>query len=137
MLLCCHRALPSRLVWLCAFTIFSSPTRLLSTLVDKDKEELGTSCLSSSYSGLLSSPRECARLRSPLLSSRGGGLNNPRRCSDPRFRSYQLLLLLPVLAREVLRPGHDDHHDRSHYKQPEIEQDGHGGLGPQVVDDES
>src|SRR5215216_4730307 len=70
-----------------------------------------------------------------FLGSRRGGLNDPRRRSDPRLRS-SLLLLLPVLARKVLRSCHDDHHYRRHYQQPEIQQNGHRGPAPEIVDSE-
>src|SRR5215218_4298198 len=60
------------------------------------------------------SPLNFRAIGSSLLSSRGGGLNDPR-SSDCGLRSSLLpLLLLPVLAGKVLRPGHDDHYDRSH-----------------------
>src|SRR5829696_9968468 len=73
-------------------------------------------------------------LRSPQLSSRGRGLNDPGRRSDYGLRSL-LHLLLPVLAGKVLRPGHDDHYDRHHYLQTEIQENGHHGLSPEVAGD--
>src|SRR5215218_1114780 len=73
-------------------------------------------------------------LRSPLLSSRGRGLNDPGRRSDYGRRS-PLHLLLPVLARKVLRPSHDDHYNRHHYLQTEIQENGHHGLSPEIAGD--
>src|SRR5215217_718868 len=36
----------------------------------------------------------------------------------------------------MLRPGPDDHHDRRHYHQPPVEQNGYRGPSPKIVDGE-
>src|SRR5215212_10042605 len=105
--------------------MYQEPTRRLSDLSQR--------CHVRKFACLLARP---LRLRSPLLGSRGGGLNDPRR-SDCGFRSpLLLLLLLPVLARKVLRSGHDDHHDRSHYHQPEIKQNWYCDPASEVIVEE-
>src|SRR5215208_8500983 len=82
-------------------------------------------------------PPDCRALGSSLpSSSRRAGLNGPRRCSDSRLRSPFLLLLLLMLAGKVLRSGPDNHHDRSHYSQPEIQQYGHRDPAPEGIVEE-
>jgi hypothetical protein len=41
-----------------------------------------------------------------------------------------------VLAAKVLRTVHDDHHDRRHYCQPDIEQKGQRHLAPEAFEEE-
>jgi hypothetical protein len=56
--------------------------------------------------------------------------------SRRRDLGLRVLLLLSVFARQMRMPCHNDHHDRSHYHQPDKEREGHHGPAPEGFEEE-